>query len=144
MPRRWFFRSFRHFGALLPSVILCSCISGQHFKAAEDARDRFHQRLRAHEFEKILNDATPDFRKSMSDDAGPVFFSRVSNILGAPISSKPVTVRENHMTAGVFIQAIYQTHFEKGDAQEDFTWRVEAGTPRLMGYQISSPLLLAH
>jgi hypothetical protein len=48
------------------------------------------------------------------------------------------------MTAGVFIQAIYQTHFEKGDAQEDFTWRVEAGTPRLMGYQISSPLLLAH
>ena len=80
----------------------------------------------------------------MGDDAGRVFFSRVSNTLGAPVSSNPITVRENHMPAGVFIQAIYQTHFEKGDAQENFTWRVEAGTPHLEGYRVSSPLFLTH
>jgi hypothetical protein len=80
----------------------------------------------------------------MGDDAGRVFFSRVTNILGAPVSSNPISVFENHVPAGVFIQARYHTHFEKGDAQEDFTWRVEAGTTHLAGYQVSSPLFLTH
>jgi hypothetical protein len=141
-------RCFSHTRCLLAGLlllaILCSCISPQHFKPAQDALDTFHQRLRAHEFEKILKDATPEFRRSMGGDAGRVFFSRVSDTLGAPVSSNPIGVRENHMPAGVFIQASYNTHFEKGDAQENFTWRVDAGTLHLAGYQINSPLFLTH
>jgi hypothetical protein len=141
---RSFCRTSCLLAGLLLLAILCSCISTQHFRTAQDALDKFHQRLRAGEFEKILNDATPEFRRSMGADAGRLFFSRVTTILGAPVSSSPIGVRENHMPAGVFVQASYHTHFEKGDAQEEFTWRLEAGTPHLAGYQVSSPLFLTH
>jgi len=146
MGRRWFCHRIRLFlsGGLLLSVILCSCISTQFLRTAQDALDSFHKELKDHEFEKILSDATPEFRRSMGEDAGRVFFSRVSNVLGAPVLSNPIGVRENHMPAGVFIQASYHTHFEKGDVQEDFNWRVEAGTAHLAGYHISSPLFLTH
>jgi|SRR5271166_2779056 len=145
MARRVFFHRIRCFlGGLLPSIILYSCISTQHFRPAQDALDTFHKRLKDHEIGKILSDATPEFRRSMGEDAGRVFFLRISNVLGAPVLSSPIGVRENHMPAGVFIQASYHTHFEKGDAQEDFNWRVEAGTPHLAAYHVSSPLFLAH
>lgn len=147
MARRSFSHRTRYFliGGLLPLVILfCSCISTRYLKTAQEALDGFHGRLKEHQFEKILSEATPEFRRSIGEGSGRLFFSRVSNVLGSPVSSKPLGVRENHMPAGVFIQASYHTHFEKGDAQEDITWRVEAGVVRLAGYQISSPLFLTH
>ena len=139
--------SFRHriqyslIGGLLPLVALCSCVSKEHFKPAQAALDAFHSQWKGREFDKILANGTPEFRKAMGEDAGRAFFSRVSSVLGAPVSSNPISVRENHMPAGVFIQASYDTHFEKGDAQEDFNWRIEAGTSHLAGYRVSSPLL---
>jgi len=78
----------------------------------------------------------------MGGEAGRVFFSRINSVLGAPVSSTSVGVRENHMPAGIFIQANYRTHFEKGDAQEDFTWQVDGKAVHLAGYQVTSPLFL--
>ena len=47
------------------------------------------------------------------------------------------------MPSGTFFFAQYETRFQKGSARENFTWRVENGKLRLVGYFVASPLLPA-
>src|SRR5690348_1858042 len=69
------------------------------------------------------------------------FFARIRNKLGMPTSSEPTSVQVNHMAAGTLINARFRTRFEKAEAQENFTWRIQEGRPRLVGYSVNSPLL---
>ncbi len=117
-----------------------SC-STKYVSITERAVDEFHERLRSLQDERIISDATPEFQKSMRAESR-VFFVRIRKTLGTPRRSRPISVHVNHMPAGTFIAAQYETSFEKGDAQEDFTWRIQEGKPLLLGYHVSSPLLL--
>jgi hypothetical protein len=46
-------------------------------------------------------------------------------------------------TAGHTVRLTYQSQFAKGLATEQFAWRIEHGTPVLLGYHVNSPLLVS-
>jgi hypothetical protein len=48
----------------------------------------------------------------------------------------------NHMLSGTLIVAHFRARFEKAEAQENFTWRIEDGRAHLVSYSVNSPLLL--
>ena len=126
-------------------VLLVSCSMTQDVglvQQAPSAVESFHQQLNAQQGEQILSSATPEFQKAMSKDTYLAFFARIRRKLGTPISSKPTSIFVNHVPGATLIVAQFQTKFDKGDAQENFTWRVDNGKPRLLGYQIGSPLVL--
>jgi hypothetical protein len=46
-------------------------------------------------------------------------------------------------TGGQTVRLTYQSQFAKGGATEQFAWRIEQGAPILLGYHVSSPLLVS-
>jgi len=55
-------------------------------------------------------------------------------------SFQNVTVQAN--TNGRFIIARFSTDFDQGHGTEDFTWKGDGQTWRLLGYNLNSPELL--
>jgi hypothetical protein len=110
-------------------------------QSAITATNEFHHHLEAAEFEKILADATPEFKKRTTVERSTASFDQIRTKLGKPNISQPTNIQIKHMPAGKIIVIQFQTRFEKGNAQETFTWRIEASMPRLISYSVSSPLL---
>jgi hypothetical protein len=113
----------------------------QNLSMAQLAVDGFHQSLKVHDDGAIAVDVAPAFYQSVGVEARRAYLARIRSTLGAPVSSSPINVHVDHMPAGTFLSARYQTHFEKGEAQEDFSWRIENGRPYLVAYSAASPLL---
>ncbi len=122
-------------------LLMLSCSFKQELSMTRSAVEGFHNRLEAQEDKQILTDATPEFRKSMNAETGGTLFARIRRKLGSPRVSKPISIRVNRMLTGTFIVAQFETSFDKGDAQENFTWRLQDGKPRLDAYSVNSPLL---
>jgi hypothetical protein len=123
-------------------LLLSGCSMKQDLATAQQAVDEFHQSLEAHEDGAITVDVAPAFYQAVGIQARRAYLARVRSRLGSPVSSSPINVHMDHMPAGTFLSARYQTHFENGDAQEDFSWQVESGRPYLAAYTAGSPLLL--
>jgi hypothetical protein len=124
-------------------LLLISCLTRrQDALVTQNAVDEFHQLLRAHQDQQIFARATPEFRKLMNLETTQALFTRVRKRLGAPAFSQPTRIQVNHMPGGTFILAQFRTRFEKAEAQENFTWRIQDGKARLVGYSVNSPLLL--
>jgi hypothetical protein len=123
-------------------LLLSGCLMKQDLATAQQAVDEFHQSLKVHEDGAITVDVAPAFYQAVGMQARRAYLARVRSRLGPPVSSSPVNVHTDHMPAGTFLSARYQTHFENGDAQEDFSWRIESGRPYLAAYTAASPLLL--
>jgi hypothetical protein len=110
---------------------------------AQKAVEEFHHRLDIGKDELIVKEAEPEFLNSTGAQTAHAFLVRIRTKLGSPVLAKAIDIRVNHMPKETFIIAKYRTGFEKGTADENFTWRVREGKPRLMAYFINSPLLLA-
>jgi hypothetical protein len=123
-------------------ILLAGCSMKQDLSMAQRAADGFHQSLKAHADGTIAVDVAPAFYEVVGMEARRTYLARIRSTLGAPVSSSLLNVHVDHMPAGTFLSARYQTHFEKGDAQEDFSWRIENGRPYLVAYTAASRLLL--
>lgn len=123
-------------------MVLISCSEERNVSIAQSAVDELHNLLKAQADEVIYAEATVEFQKSMDAAASRAFFERIRRNLGAPHVSRLISIRVNHMPAGTFLVCQFQTSFDKGDAQENVTWRLQNGKPRLVGYYLRSPLLL--
>src|SRR5271166_2551595 len=122
-------------------AVLTCCSRRQDISTALNAADAFHSQLARGQYEQIFSEATPEFQNSISRDGSRTLFARIIKGLGNPESSSFTRVQVNHMPAGSFIVAQSRTKFEKGEAIENFTWRVNEGKPFLVAYTVSSPLL---
>jgi hypothetical protein len=108
----------------------------------QGAVDQFHHRLEAKEDDQIFASSAPEYQKSMTLETNRAFLSRLRRKLGELRSSQPANIQVNHTPNGTWVTAVYRSQFEKGDAQETFTWSVRAGQAHLAGYAVNSPLLL--
>jgi len=63
------------------------------------------------------------------------------SIQAVPLAPRPVGVHVDKTPAGRFSSAQFETRFEHGTAQENFSWKIEGGRPYLVAYVVSSPLL---
>jgi len=115
-------------------LLLLSCSMKQDISMAQTAIAEFHHRFEAGDDGQIFTDAAPEYQKAMGAETSRAFFARIRRKLGAFHSSQPTNIQVNHMPGGTFVVAQYQTQFEKGSAQEDFTLRIDRGRPRLLKY----------
>jgi len=122
-------------------LVIVSCHAKQDASIAESALGQLHNHLTGQEDDQIFADAAPEYQKSMNVEANHAFFNRIRRKLGAPHASKPISIQVNHMPAGTFMLCQFQTSFDKGNAQENVTWHLQDGKPRLVVYQVISPLL---
>lgn len=105
------------------------------------AADDFHASMMAHEDGRASVDTAPEYYRAVGAEERRAYFGRIRSTLGKPLSSSAVSVHVSHMQAGTFLYGRFQTKFERGDALEDFSWRVDQGRVYLMAYAAVSPLL---
>jgi hypothetical protein len=132
-------RMLRLFILLSCLLLSTSCSADRDISLARAAVNEFHGRLKSRQFERIFADATPDYQRAMSAEASQAFFVRMSTSLGSPVSCQVTRVQVNHMPRGTLIVVQAETKFDRGSAQEQFTWRVEGQGTRLVAYTASSP-----
>jgi hypothetical protein len=123
-------------------MFLLGCSRKQDVSMVQHAVDEFHQSLKAHEDGTVAVDLAPAFYQSVGVEARRAYLARIRSRLGSPLSSSPLNIHVDQLPAGTFLSARYQTRFENGDAQEDFSWQIENGRPYLVAYTAASPLLL--
>jgi uncharacterized protein DUF4019 len=116
----------------------------QNIEIARNAANEFHRRLEAKQEGQIVAEADPLFMVSNSRDSTIAMLTRVRRKLGAVRASEPAGVQVNVMPQGTFIVAQFRTRFEKGEAQEKFTWIIHEGKSQLAGYFVDSPLLMTN
>ncbi len=68
--------------------------------------------------------------------------SAVSRKLGTKKSSTNVNWNINYHTSGTFVTLTQNTEFERGDAEEQFVYRIEEDKALLAGYHINSHALI--
>lgn len=122
------------------SVLLISCSGGTD--EAKRAVVEFRARASQESFGQIYGAAAPEFRQAASDEQFGRFMTALGRKLG-PWQSAPDPVwNVTRGTSGHFVTLTYQSQFAKGAATEQFVWRVERGSPVLVGYNVNSPLLV--
>ncbi|HTD29723.1 MAG TPA: DUF4019 domain-containing protein [Xanthomonadaceae bacterium] len=131
--------------ALILLVLLACATAGCSMSAdttaAEVNVDKFHAMLDAGQFTEIYAGSSAEMKKLSTEQATVTYLTSVHSQLGAYRSSKQQNWRVNYDTKGSFITLTYKTTYAAGDADEQFIFLIQAGTPALYGYKVSSPLL---
>ncbi len=71
------------------------------------------------------------------------FFAAIHNKLGNAGDASRSTININATTNGTFLRVSYSTKYDKGTAEETFTWRKGVtGDLTLVGYHIQSNALI--
>ena len=102
------------------------------------AVQHFHDELNLEEYEQIFDEASPAFQQSGNKQETLKFFRAVRNKLGYAQESHLVNIMVQSTTAGTFLIGIYTTKFDRGDAQERFTWLRKGARLILQGYNVES------
>jgi hypothetical protein len=131
---------------LLAAVMLSACNGFAAKGEAESAVASFHQLLDAGRYDEIY-DATDDlFKGATTRSDFTKILQTVHGKLGGIQSAEETRFfsrEETGTNPGSYISITYDTAFEQGHATESFNWKVIAGTVRLVGYNVNSPLLIA-
>jgi hypothetical protein len=118
-------------------------MSQEELGAVEGAVAVFHQRQAGGQDADVYREAAQDFRgaSSLSD------FTRLNDAVRRaaagcePPQRNPSAWNVNRSTSGHFITVSYQRTCPSGPLAEQFTFRMDGGTPRLAGYHISGMAL---
>jgi hypothetical protein len=128
--------------ALASMLLLTGCTAGADFQSSKNAAEHFHQLLNAQQFSAIYDEGTPDFQRATSKDRLSQFLAAVHRKLGDVTQSSAQGTNINFGSAGEIVTLNYASRFERGEASENFAFRLENGTPKLLGYHINSDALV--
>lgn len=132
----------RRFAALAAGALLAGCSMQADIAAGDKAVAAFHQALNAGQFQKMFADSSQDMKGSTTEAHMVQLYDAIHRKLGTFKDGKTVGFRDNVNTGGHMLGLQYQAHYEKGDAAEDFTFRIDGGRAALAGYHVSSDALL--
>ena len=125
----------------LAAVALAGCSVMQDKSAAEAAVVQFHRLLDEARFHDIYDGADPEFRRSGDEGRAIIVFDTVHERLGRVRRTEQRGWRVDFTSDGNVVQLDYATEFERGQAVENFAFRVRAGRASLIGYHANSPAL---
>lgn len=108
---------------------------------AQAALDTAMEDIDAGRYEKLYNDAAPEWRADASLEDAKATLERIREKLGRPGVRNQQTAREEQTGTGHAIIVIYQTSFERGAGMETFTLVERGGTWQLAKYFVSSTAL---
>jgi hypothetical protein len=126
---------------------LCTACGGQAPRhsglpaGAQAALDTAIEDIDAGRYEKLYNEAAPEWRVDASLEDSKATFQRLRDKLGRAGVRNQQTAREEQTGAGHTVIVIYQTSFEHGDGMETFTLVERGGKWQLAKYFMSSTAL---
>lgn len=126
--------------AAVAVLFFAACDLSKGKEAATKAADTFHQQFNAGKFSEIYRTATPAFQSS--EPKFLEFIHALRGKLGALTSATQHGWRTNVTTQSTSVMLFYNSQFERGSAQETFTFVVSGETATLQGYNVSSQELL--
>ncbi|MDQ1637724.1 MAG: hypothetical protein QOF62_1063 [Pyrinomonadaceae bacterium] len=140
-------RSSRQVLSLLAVVALAllganSCDSKESKRTAENAVEKFHVLFNEGGYNEIYDRADQTYRDAISETDTIALFAMLRQKLGNVRQSKQVGWSIDSSTLGTTVRLEYKTEFANGKATEQFTFLESSGDPRLMNYDIQSPLLI--
>jgi hypothetical protein len=110
---------------------------------AETVVQQFHQRLDAEQYHEIINDASDAFRGAAKKEELESFLKKVHTNMGNVKSSKQGNIQlQAQLGIGTLIIVQYETEYDSGKAEENFTWLQNEKGASLYGYRISAPQML--
>jgi hypothetical protein len=121
--------------------VLWACTAAFDTTPAEQAVVRFHAMLDAGRFSEIYQQGATELTTAGSQEDFVRFLSTVHQRLGHVQVATKLSWRINSGTRGEFVNLGYKTAFDKGEAVESFTFRIDSGVGRLVGYHIQSDAL---
>ncbi len=128
--------------AILAISLASACGIKQAFGDSDAKISVFHADLDDERFDEIWKETSPMFRKSGSEKEFQQLLAAVHRKLGKVQSSKQNNWRMNTTPQGTFVMVARDTKFEKGSAQESFTYVREGEELLLAGYNINSAALI--
>jgi hypothetical protein len=123
-------------------LVLSGCSGGKDLGAAQKEIASFHAQLNAGQFDQLYSAASPAWKQASSQSDSRQLFTAIHTKLGAYQSGKQNSWRVNYGTGGTTILVLYDSKFQKGDAQETFTYRRSGNDTKLEGYNINSRALI--
>jgi hypothetical protein len=133
------------FRALVASgclAILSACGVQESVDDAKAMVSVFHADLDAERYEDIWKETAPQMRKLTKEEDFEKLLAAIHRKLGKVLSAEQAGWRTNVTTQGTFIMLGMNSKFEKGQAQESFTYLRNGKDLQLAGYNINSPALV--
>ena len=122
-------------------LVASSCARAR--EAAEAASQEFRMRMTSGAYGEIVRAATPEFQNATTEAEFAKAMEGVKARLGVWQSSEAPTWKVFAGTSGQTVTLVYNSHFERGTATEEFVWRVQQGRPALAGYHVKSSARVA-
>lgn len=133
---------FRVLMGIVLAVALASCGVKESIAGSEQGVTIFHQNLDAQDYRAIWQSTSTEFRKVSKREDFDRLLEAITRKLGKVKSTEQVTWHANSGTGGSTVQLVYQTQFERGDAQETFIFLRDGDRLRLQGYNIASQAMM--
>jgi hypothetical protein len=105
---------------------------------AEPEVAKFHERLKAQDFEGMYKSGSDDFQAAAPKEEVIALFEAIDRKLGPLQETKQVTWNVNTQNLTTTVVLVYASKFREGDATETFTFRIGNQKPELIGYNIAS------
>jgi hypothetical protein len=127
---------------MLAACILCGCSTQADLKSAQAYIQTFHQRLNAGDDAGIYASAAEELKRTTTEPQFTAFLAAIHRKLGTAGPSSVTATNVTLATGGAFIALGATTQFARDQATENFTFKVENGAPKLVGYHINSNALV--
>jgi hypothetical protein len=128
-------------GPIAAVLMLTACTMGTD--EAKLGVAEFRARAARQSYAEIYQTSGPEFRQATTEEQFTRFMSGLERKLGSWQSSGDPGWNVMRTTGGHSVRLSYQSHFAKGTATEQFAWRIQGGQPILLGYHVSSTLLVS-
>jgi hypothetical protein len=120
-------------------LLLSGCSETINGKAiAEPEVARFHERLKARDFEGLYESTSSEFKAAAPKTQILALFEAIDRKLGALEETKQINWNVNTYNLVTTVVLVYSTKFQDGEATETFTFRIKGDVPELLGYNIAS------
>ena len=133
---------FRAIAASGYLAILSACGVQESVDDAKAMVSVFHADLDAERYEDIWKETAPQMRNVIKAKEFEKLLSAIHHKLGKVLVAKQADWRANATTQGTFVVLGMDSKFEKGQAQETFTYVRDGKDLKLVGYNINSPALI--
>lgn len=134
-----------HITALLLSLLLLAgCNPIKSTAEAEKAASEFHALFNARNYEKIYDDAHPDFKATQPKADLVAFLRTIREKMGAVKSTTKTGWQASSVNLKTNANLAYSTQFENGKGSETFIYRIADGKASLIGWHVNSPVLISN
>lgn len=132
----------RSFALVAAVSLLSSCNMVADAKTAEGGVTSFHQALDGGQYGQIYDGSDQAFKSVTTRNDFITLLKLVHDRLGPFKSGSTTGLNDNINGGGHFLTLQENSKFDKGPAVENFVFRLNGGRTSLVGYHVSSNLLV--